>query len=216
MGGQRATHVVLDEVVNFPVGDYTKDGISRQRDAEQRAANFDRAKLDSVDWMGPLPKSFKRVMIVGAWTFYATPNLQQACAYINGRYGVVVVNTQTWKTISTRPETQAAFIQHMTNGASGMKFISMDSGPYGEAARLEAARDGTPIQVDVIEDLNRRAQSLIVQASGLASGATPVQIQIFSERYAELHAVLEEVEERVRRARSLVDLAGDAVMGTCG
>lgn len=196
---------------------HTKGGIARSRPAEQRAANFDRAKLDNVDWSA-IPKSFGRVVMqAGVWVVVVTKHIQEACAYINTEHQVIALNPVTWRTISFRPETQVEFVKHMSGGAAGMKFISMDSGSYGEAARLEAARAAQVTgKKDVLEDLGQQAQSLIVQASGLASGANQMQMSIFTQRYSELQVALEEVEGRLLRVRSLVDLAGDTVMEACG
>lgn len=197
--------------------EHTKGGIARSRGAQHVAANFDRAKLDAVDWSA-IPKSFGRlVMQSGTWGVVVTKHIQEAAAYVNSANRIIALNPTTWRTISFRPETQADFVRSMSGGASGMKFIAMDSGPYGEAARLEAARDAAVTgKKDALDELSRQAQSLIVQASGLAGGASQYQMRIFAERYAELQTHLEEVEGRLLRVRSLVDLAGDTVMEACG
>lgn len=193
---------------------FNKNGIERTRGAAQQQANWDRAKLDAVmDWMNE-PKA-KLVSQLAQWRFYEFENIAPGTAYVERSQSAVVVNPKTWRTLSIKIDVQGLFMRNMVEGASGMKFLTMDSGPYGEAARAEAERDGVPVTKDPLTGAEEQARSLIVQASGLASGATQMQMQIFSTRYADLQSQVAVLEERMARLRSLVDIAGEAVMGAC-
>lgn len=187
-------------------------GMPRGRGSGSVKANYDRAQMDKVDWDN-IPRTFGRTVLqAGTWKVVVTERLQRGCCYVNSAHRVLAVHPLTWRTISFSSEAEAEFLRSMTGGASGMKFITMDAGSYGEAARAEAIRDAAVTDKDPLVELNQRAESLIVQASGLAGGASQVQMSIFMERYVELQAQLETMEDRLARARGLVELARDAVM----
>lgn len=216
MRGPHPAFVIVDEIqdwegegVSTPYG---KTGIARNRPASQRSANYDRAQLDAVDW-----DSQKSVSQMGTWRVVATRKVQEACAFVPHGHDVIAVNPRTWRTISADMRAQAFFFESMLAGARGMKYLVMDSGIYGEAARTEARRDGGDVIMakDLFTQVQEAAQSLIVQAAGLAGGANALQMAQFSERYAKLEDDLAFLEHEVGRVRALVEIAGDTVAQAC-
>jgi hypothetical protein len=191
---------------------YGKTGIARNRPSAQRQANYDRAQLEQVDWEAEKP-----VSQMSTWRVVATTKVQEGAAFIPGRHDVIAVHPRTWRTISADMKAQAYFFESMLTGARGMKYLVMDSGPYGEAARAEARRNGTDVVMakDLMTQVQEAAQSLIVQAAGLAGGATVLQMQAFHERYIKLEEDLTLLEHEVGRVRALVEIAGDTVAQAC-
>lgn len=128
-----------------------------------------------------------------------------------GRYGRVAMNEQTWHTLHFE-NAQAEVEAMVKNGVTGMTFLVTDSGPFGRAAAAEAASKGLdkPIVKDPLTQLEEQAQGLIAQAAGI-NGATPVQMEIFTVRYAAMNADLAVLTERMEKIRALIDLAGLAV-----
>lgn len=126
-------------------------------------------------------------------------------------YVRVAMSEQTWKTLeyaNGRAEVEAM----AKNGVTGMTFLVTDSGAFGRAAAAEAAAKGLdkPIQKDPLTQLEELANGLIAQAAGM-NGATPVQMEIFTVRYAALNADFTALEERMAKVRALIELAGLAV-----
>lgn len=187
--------------------DYTSAGIARRRSAPVRDAAYKRAQLDREDW-----STHKPVFVLGMWRVYVSLKCQTGTAYADGGKHVIVTHPDTWRILSINTKTQAAFLNNMASGASGMKFLVMDSGPYGEAAKLAAKHTGLDVVMakDLLTQVEEESQRLIVQASGL-TGATQLQLQVFMARHAEVRAKLAQAELSLAKARSLVDLAADAI-----
>ena len=123
----------------------------------------------------------------------------------------VFINPLTWKTLSYSLGAQANLVTTARNGASGMKFLVMDAGPYGEAARLEAQASKV-VTTDPLITLEEDAQRLLVQAAGITGPANQLQTQVFMQRYGEMVARLEAYTQRLEHARKLVEMAGEAVI----
>lgn len=208
--------MIVDEIQDFEGASvstpYGKTGIARNRSRVQRQANYDRAQLEQVDW-----EIEKHVSQMGTWRVIATAKVQEAVAFIPHGHDVIAVNPRTWRTISCDMAAQAYFFESMLTGARGMKYLVMDSGPYGEAARTEARKNGTDVVMakDLFTQVQEAAQSLIIQAAGLAGGASLLQMQEFSERYGKLEEDLTFLEHEVGRVRALVEIAGDTVAQAC-
>jgi hypothetical protein len=148
------------------------------------------------------------VMRVGVWRVFCSTVLQPECAYSKPAQHVIVVHPDTWRVLSLDTKAQATFLTNMTQGAGGMKFLALDTGAMSELARADAA----PVMAkDLLTQVAEESQALIVQASGLAAGASVLQMQVFMSRYAEVQRKLSEAELLLAKARSLVDLAGDAI-----
>jgi hypothetical protein len=159
----------------------------------------------------------KRVELANGIEWMISKHLKHMECYFDnvspgeGRYGRVAVNEQTWHTLSF--ENARAEVEAMAkNGVTGMTFLVTDSGPFGRAAAAEAASQGfdKPIMKDPLTQLEEQAHGLIAQAAGI-NGATPVQMEIFTVRYAAMNADFAVLEERMARIKSMIDLAGLAV-----
>lgn len=127
------------------------------------------------------------------------------------RVGRVAINEQTWETLKF--ENAQAEVEAMAkNGVTGMTFLVTDSGPFARAVAAEAASKGLdkPIAKDPLTQLEEQAQGLIAQAAGI-NGATEVQMEIFTVRYAAMNADFAALAERMAKIKSLIDLAGLAV-----
>lgn len=123
----------------------------------------------------------------------------------------VAMSEQTWNTLQY--ENAQAEVEAMAkNEVTGMTFLVTDSGPFGRAAAAEAAAKGlaNPATKDPLTQLEEQAQGLIAQAAGM-NGATQVQMEIFTVRYAALNAEYAALEERMAKVRASIDLAGLAV-----
>ena len=105
------------------------------------------------------------------------------------------------------------FYSDIQTWSSGMKYMVQDGGKYTEAARRAAQAGQEPGRpaVDPITALEAEANNLVVQAAGLNREPSPMQLAVFGERLGELQERHAALEERMRRAKSLIGLAATAV-----
>jgi hypothetical protein len=162
--------------------------------------------MEQVNW-----SSRKPVVISDGYTFYLDDALTRGAAYVDAKNKRVIVSADTWSTLTFDGAAMSQFIDDMIAGAGGMKFLTLDAGKYGDAARRQASLSEGPQGKDSITELAEEAGSLIVQAAGLTGDPTPMQRQIFFVRFAEVNEKLVALEARMAELRSMVDLAGTAV-----
>lgn len=190
-----------------PLANYLMGGVAHRKGEHEVARNHIRAALDKVRWDKRIP-----VMEWNGHQFYVDDALPAGAAYVKSNEKRIIVSTETWTTLGFDGEALREFMRDMVEGSGGMKFLTLDAGPYARAVQTEAVKMGTnvPAAGDLLHGLALEADSLLTQAAGLQS-ATPVQLQIFSVRYAELAEKMEAAEREFARVRALVDLAGAAV-----
>lgn len=190
-----------------PLADYLMSGVAHRKGEHEVSRNHLRAALDKVRW-----DKRTAVLVWKGHSFYEDDALPMGAVYVIAAEKRVIVSSETWTTLGFDGEALRQFMSDMVEGSGGMKFLTLDAGPYARAVVKEAEKMGTniPARSELLNELAVEADSLLTQAAGLQH-ATPVQLQIFSVRYAELAEKMDAAEAEFKRVRALVDLAGAAV-----
>lgn len=151
------------------------------------------------------------------WNVFTDASLNRWEVFVDGLNRRTFVNPDTWDSFDGVAEAQfeADFIDsYLDRRDREMRFICTDSGPYGAAARAQAAAQ----QVDVVRakdrltDLIERADALVIQAASLMQKPTESQLQLFAVRHANVLEDLAALEADMARLRAKVDLAGTALV----
>lgn len=157
------------------------------------------------------------VLVVDDWMVFLDRSLNRWEVYVDGINRRTFVNPATWASFDG--ETEVAFERDFVDAYADrrvreMRFICLDAGPYGEAARKQAASEGTDVVrgKDRITDLMERAAGLIVQAASLNASPSEAQLQVFAVRHATIASDLQELEADLAKLRSQVSLAGAALV----
>ncbi len=152
------------------------------------------------------------------WRFVREDSLPHASACVLPDLRTVVLSGDTWETLAHDEDATHEFATDMIEGGGGMKYLVRDAGSFGRAARAEAAAKGTdvPVEREPLTVLAEHAQRLVLSAASLNVAATPLQLQMFSMRLGELEVGFAELSERLREVRSLLDLAGIAIIDAAG
>jgi hypothetical protein len=185
---------------------YTKEGVPRRRDAGLTDANVIRVLIEGLD-----VTKMRAVFAMGGWQVFTLDKMQPGTFYTDTARSCVFIHSTTWKTLSYSPGAQSHLVRTAYAGANGMKFLVMDSGPYGEAARAEAQVTKVDSR-DALDTLEEDAQRLLVQAAGVTGAANQLQTQVFMQRYGDMVGRLEAYTQRLEHARQLVEMAGETVI----
>ena len=189
------------------MGGYTPAGLPRSRAVEQTDANVARRRLDMQVW-----EDRAAVMQLGAWRVFTSAYCGAGMAYSDHTRHVIVVHPEVWRTMGLDTKAQATFLRNVIDGASGMRFVPMDR-DFAEATRREVERNGSVTMAkDLLDQVCEESNRLVVQVSSLAK-ASVLQVQVFMSRFAEVQRKLAEAENKLARARGLVDLAAEIVAG---
>lgn len=165
-----------------------------------------RRALDNVDWAAR-----RAVLEVQGQRVVLDPAVLYGAVLVAGP--TVVMSPQTWEVLGYNPELVVEVLAQVRGGASGLRFLTMDAGKYGEAARAaaEATGEGAVMAKDAITQAVEDANRLIVNAASLNATPTPLQAQIFAVQLARLNLVVAEIGARLEQLQGLVDLAATAV-----
>lgn len=166
-------------------------------------ANATRQAIADYDW-----PSSDVVVSRGRWHVFTHPALDYMSVWVDVEATNVAISADTWETLSYEEMAIAAFFKDMVGGATGMRFIVADAGPYAVAARKQALAQGTVISEDPVQALITAINNLVLQAASMNRQPTALQQGIFAERYARLRSDLGAIEGQLDRARSALDLAG--------
>jgi hypothetical protein len=180
-------------------------GVATRKGEYAMAARHQRAALDSASW-----ENKRCVMKWGGYTVYLDNTLDYGSVYVHHERKAIIVHKSTWDVVNSDTTLVADFLTQMKGGAGGLKFLVMDSGKYGEAARAAAHEWGNDVvqAKDEITQVTEILDSLLVQAQGLNKRATPLQMQSFAVRYAEAEGRMVSLETRLGMLRAKLDLAG--------
>lgn len=149
------------------------------------------------------------------WSVIVDETLEFGTVYVHTERQRILLSQETWRVMSADVDNARDFLKSMMGGASGMKFVTGNSGKYGDAARAAAAQRGEDVVVakDMITTLEELAGALLVQAQGLGGHATSVQVQTFFARLREIEDEYDELAVRLAKLRAYLDLAAMAVVG---
>lgn len=189
------------------LGEFLHSDVAARKGEYGLAAKHLRAALDSSSW-----ESKRSVMRWGGWTVFLD-RLDFGTVYVHQERSAILVGKDTWDVINSDTNLVMDFLNQMVRGAAGMKFLTMDSGKYGAAARALATQRGDDVVLakDAITQLDEHVRSLVIQAQGVNGKATSVQLQAFAVRYADAELRFAELDERLGRLRALLDLAGATI-----
>jgi hypothetical protein len=144
------------------------------------------------------------------WRVYLDTSLGRWDVHVDQQRRRTFLNPALWEALEAHPVAMEAFIaEHLHVTTGGPRFVTVETGPYRDAAVVLARRQGvdSPVPKDRLQDLGERVQSLLVQAVSLNEKPTPGQQALFTERYAELLGVCEALETELRHTRSNLNLA---------
>lgn len=180
-------------------------GVAERKGEYALAARHQRAALDSASW-----ENKRSVMHWAGYTVYIDNVLDVGAVYVHHERKAIIVHKGTWDVINSDSKLVADFMSQMKGGAGGLKFLVMDSGKYGDAARQAAHESGDDVAQakDEITQITEVVDSLLIQAQGLNKAATALQLQSFAVRYADAEERMRDLERRMGMLRAKLDLAG--------
>lgn len=149
------------------------------------------------------------------WRVHLDASLERWAVFVDVANQRSFACPDLWATLQEWGPAEQRFIDDFVwRKDGGMKFIVSDAGPYGEAARREAARLGTatPLAKDRMLALAERANGLIIQAVSLNAAPTEAQQQVFALRHAQLREEFACMEAEMGRVRGLIELATAALV----
>lgn len=157
------------------------------------------------------------VLVVDDWMVFTDTSLTRLEVFVDGVNRRTFLNADTWDSFDGPAEVafEADFITaYAERKVREMRFLVTDAGPYGAAARKQAAAEGTDVVMakDRLTELCERADSLIIQAASLNKTPSELQLQTFAVRHAMLVDDLHALEAVMDQLRSKVGLAAVALV----
>lgn len=141
--------------------------------------------------------------------------LEGVMVYVDQSRKMAVVGRYLWTIISCHHKVMETMVNDLMNGASGVKLIDYNSGPYREAGRAwRRLHNDIQPEKDTLVGIEERLQALMVR-TGAISGVHDRTSEQYQVVYAELAAVseaLDEAKAKVARLDALLSTAQDAVM----
>lgn len=173
------------------------------------ANNAMRRAITAIDWSSRRPVHGHL-----GWSVYTHQGMSYGAVYVESAAQRIIVAPGTWETLQCHGPAMLQFLQDMTSGANGMKFVTMDSGAYVDAARAEAERTKADVVQgkDAVTDLGERVGALIAQASSMqGTEATDLQLHAFLQRLADCQRDFEDLHERMDKLGESVAIAARLV-----
>lgn len=133
--------------------------------------------------------------------------------YVHHDRDLIVMGLDTFQALAIDARVLAAMIARLAEGDSGLMFINLHEGEFGELLRARAAEAGVAnvIPNDVIHDLQVRTQWLMVKAQSLRKAATRAEVELFIGERMQLNTEVRHAAESVRRLVAMLELATDIV-----
>lgn len=180
----------------------------------------------SMDLTGAAP-AFRQAMsetdfdaLTPSWEFgdfkvHILDDLEGVMVYVDQSRKMAVVGRYLWTIISCHYKVMETMVNDLMRGASGVKLIDYNSGPYREAGRAWRRLHGDlQPQKDAVVALEEKLKGILTRAEAVRAQEVRDAEQ-YQVLYSELGAASEaygELEQALARLSALLGTAQDAVM----
>jgi len=171
------------------------------------AGNFMRQAIAGVDWRTREP-----VHRGSGWTVYTHEAMSEYAYFVDLAQGRIVMDRNLWPILACHQPAVDHLLETSTRGASGLKYVTMDAGPYREAALMASRAAGTDVvrATDALTDVEERIARFTVTVIGLQDSiVTDLQRRIVVEDFTRLNEDLRAFESRLSDARARLDVVNE-------
>ncbi|RYZ17204.1 MAG: hypothetical protein EOO70_02610 [Myxococcaceae bacterium] len=151
----------------------------------------------------------------GTFKVYVLDWLQGTMVYVDIANNMAVVGRYLWTIMCTDYEVHDAFVDDLINGASGVKVIDYNSGPYRAAGQAwRRMQDATVSTVDPMDALKTRLQGILTRVSAISDNPGERSSEQYQVLFTDLGGASEDLElmrVELDKLTALLDLARGAV-----
>jgi hypothetical protein len=151
----------------------------------------------------------------GNFKVYVLDWLEGQMVYVDSAREFAVVGRYLWTIMSTHFPTLDSFVDDLSAGASGVKVIDYDSGPYREAGhtwrKMNEAMTPPPNALDALE---QRLGTLLERANSIRDAGPERSNEQYQALFSEIAGAEEqaqELQERLDKMKALLDFTRGTV-----
>lgn len=174
------------------------------------AGAYMRQAIDKVDW------SVRVAYMQDGWSVYTHEAVAGEAVFVDQAARRIVMGKPLWGVLAYHQPAVDLLLTQATQGADGMRFLTLDAGVYAEAARHSSRANGDDVvrAKDAITDVEERIGRLTVNLASLQGRATTeAQRRMLFEDFATAREDIGRLEDRLFDAKSRLELAG-SLLGT--
>lgn len=150
----------------------------------------------------------------GSFKVYVLESLEGQLVWVDQTRECAIVGRRLYRILASDYDVLQDFVRDLSRGASGVKVIEYNAGPYqaAGAAWRAAQDDDTVAAVDPFGDLQGNIERVLARVQ--AMGTAPLESEQYQVLFTELAAAsegYEQLQQRMQHLASLLDLARDAV-----